>query len=190
MKGINLLPPELIEKRLTEKRIVYLLGILIVLFLLMSFVFMVTYGKEFQENVKLSQINAENKKLEKAIAEFKIFEERKAEVQRREEILSKAMAGEIPWYKILNELSMVIPSEVCLQTLDLDSIEGLKVTGYTYDYSSVAKWMVRMGEIKELNNVWVETAVKAKEQDKDVVQFSMTAELAGSTASGQPAPSQ
>lgn len=190
MKGINLLPPEIAEKRQTERRWVYFLAIIIAFIALFGFVFMITYGRELKEKRTLSDYLTENDKLAVAISEFKVFEERKGQVQQREQILAKALAGETSWYKLLNEISMVIPSEVALIDMSLDLSAGVKMTGYTQDYSSVAKWLVRLGEIKELNDVWIETANKGKEKNEEVIQFSMTAKLAGSSVSGQPAPSK
>jgi type IV pilus assembly protein PilN len=190
MKIINLLPPEIVEKRQTERRWVYFLALIIVFVVLFAFVFMITYGRELREKQTLSKIQAENDKLKNEIAMFQVFEQRKAQVQQREQVLAKAMAGEISWYKLLNEISMVIPSEVSLTSLSLDLTGGVKMTGSTQDYSAVAKWLVRLGEIKELKDVWLESAGKATEKGKETITFSMTANLAGSSASGQPAPSQ
>lgn len=189
MKGINLLPPEIIEKRLTERRWVYFFAIMIALVALFGFIYAVTYGREFTENSALEEIKAANRQLESKIAVFKIFEARKSEVLRREAIINKAIGGEISWYRLLNEVSMLIPSEVCLSDLNLDQTGGIKMNCFTTDYSSVAKWLVRLGEIRELTEIWIETASKSTQEGENVITFSITAKLAGPAASGQPAPS-
>lgn len=174
--GINLLPPEIIEKRESEQRLLVIglvslayIGFLILIYLLLQ-------AKVYQENLLLTQLKAQNELLNKQIAEFKVFEERKAAVDSRREIIKQAMADEISWYKLLLEMSMILPSDLSLDSLNADTKEGIKMTGKARDYLTVAKWMVRLKELDEVADVWLEGISKGKE---NLYSFTMSVQLKG-----------
>jgi len=174
--SINLLPEEIIKKRRSEKRLIYLGLGAIVLILVMAVTFAGLNWRIGQEEDALEEIKAEQQKVNLEITKYKIYEERQAELQRRQGILNTAMANEINWDKFLNEISMVIPSNVWLVSMNLDG-ESIAYQGYTFDFPSVAKWLIRLDEIKPLSNIWLGSASKADLEDQDVVQFNSTSHL-------------
>lgn len=54
---------------------------------------------------------------------------------------------------------------------------SLDVSGYTYSQEGVARFLGRLAVIPELQNVKLLSAVKATSEGRDVVQFSVTAEI-------------
>jgi Tfp pilus assembly protein PilN len=154
--GINLLPPEIIEKRESEKRLL-IIGLVSLLYIaILVMIYVLLQAKLYQENLVLTQLKTQNALLNKQIAEFKIFEERKAAVDSRRQVIEQAMAGEISWYKLFLEMSMIIPNDIALESLNVDLQEGLKMNGKAKNYLAIAKLMVRLNELDEVENVWLD----------------------------------
>lgn len=154
--GINLLPPEIIEKRESEKRLL-LIGLVTLLYIaILVMIYVLLQAKLYQENLVLTQLKTQNALLNKQIAEFKIFEERKAAVDSRRQVIEQAMAGEISWYKLLLEMSMIIPNDIALESLNVDLEQGLKMNGKAKNYLAIAKLMVRLNELDEVGSVWLD----------------------------------
>lgn len=174
--SINLLPEEIIKKRRLEKRLIYFGLGAIVLALIMVVTFAGLNWKIGQEEVVLEEIKAEQQKINLEITKYKIYEERQAELQRRQGIFNTAMANEINWDKFLNEISMVIPSNVWLVSMNLNG-ESIAYQGYTFDFPSVAKWLIRLDEIKPLSNIWLGSASKTDLEGHEVIQFGSTSHL-------------
>ncbi len=184
--GINLLPPEIIEKRESEKRLALILFFISVYIILLLFVYLGFQARIIQENRRLSELKIMNEELNKKIAEFKVFQERKDAIERRRSIIEQALSDEVSWYRILLELSLLMPREMCLGSLAADNLKGIDMSGDARDYFTVAKWMVRLKEIPEVSNVWLNNAARkaatgaAGASASGNVSFSMTVELKSS----------
>lgn len=178
--GINLLPPEIVERRQSEKRlaVVILLTILYVVILFLVYLFL--QAKAYQETLYLRELQTRNKLINRQISEFKVFEERKNLVDKHRQVIEQAIAGEVSWYQMLLELSMVIPSDVSLDSFSGDTVGGITMSGKARSYLSVAKWLVRLNELESISNVWLASASKSEGE----VSFSITAQLRGGPQGG------
>lgn len=181
--GINLLPPEIIEKRQSEKRLALVLLFISIYIILLLFVYLGFQARILQENRRLSELKIMNEELNKKIAEFKVFQERKDAIERRKNIIRQALIDEISWYRILLELSLLMPREMALESLAVDNLKGIDMSGEARDYFTVAKWMVRLKEIPEVSDVWLNSAARkttgetAGAKSAGSVSFSMTVQL-------------
>jgi Tfp pilus assembly protein PilN len=195
MTRINLLPPEILEKRKSEKQLIYIIAAFIGLILFLIAVYSFGAIQIKKEEQRLAELKAENQRLNKAIAEYQVYEKRKAELQKMQNIISTALSGEIAWHKILNEISMVIPSDVWLQDFTGDDLEGITCKGYTADYDfdtpdlghkPVAEWLVRMSEIKVLASIWLNYSQKTKFKEQPAIEFGVAAQLKGKKPASAP----
>lgn len=180
--GINLLPPEIIEKRESEKRLALILFLISVYIILLLLVYLGFQGRILQENRRLSVLKIQNEELNKKIAEYRVFQERKDAIERRKSIIQQALSDEISWYRVLLEISLLLPREMSLGSLAADNLEGIDMSGEARDYLTVAKWMVRLKEIPEVSNVWLnnvgrKVAQAGGAQTAGAVSFSMTVQL-------------
>lgn len=181
MTRINLLPPEIIERQKASQKVLYFSGGLIALVLLLTLVYLMLVWRVSQENRLLQQLKEDNKRLNEIIAGYKNYQERQNELQRREKILTQAMEDQVLWSHILNEISMVIPSDVWLNSFIGDVASGISVKGYTFDHPTVAKWMIRQGEVKKLTAVELRLSQKTELEAQKVIEFETGAKLAGIT---------
>lgn len=185
---INLLPPGVLEKRRAEKVTFYVVGVTILVVLLLVGVYGLNFLRISQSEQELKSLKVRNERISQAVAEYQIYEKRKKELEEKKKIIEEAMKGEIAWHKMLNEISMVIPSDVCLTSFAGDTGGGITCKGYTLDYSfdapdlghkPVAKWMIRLGEIKTLTQIWLTFSQKTDLGDNPVIEFENTIGIPG-----------
>ena len=111
------------------------------------------------------------------------------EEQPRLDALSTAMSQRISWDRVLREFSQVLPSDVTVTTLQLNSptaavagattsATGLTVSGSAYSHDGVARFMSRLELIPDLDNITLANSNAAAGS----VQFSITASIKGAPA--------
>lgn len=111
------------------------------------------------------------------------------EEQPRLDALSTAMSQRISWDRVLREFSQVVPSDVSITTLQLNSptaatvgattaATGLTVSGSAYSHDGVARFMSRLELIPDLDNITLANS----NADAGSVQFSITAAIKGAPA--------
>jgi Tfp pilus assembly protein PilN len=172
---INLLPPEIVQKRKDEKRWQWVaiggVAAVIAVGLVFSALQLQVAGKQSEVASVRQQAEALQQKADK----FKIFQEKKVDLDTRRQIADGALAGRMEWSKLLSEISLMLPSDIFLTRLEALqpasaaepgklSLDG-KALDYPNDvpdlgYKSVAKLMVRLAELDQLKAVWLSQSSK------------------------------
>ena len=171
MVRINLLPPEVLEKRRFEKWY----GIIFLVFLVLLVIVLVVYGYFWlsgaQKNSDLQLVQEQTQKLQEQADAFAIFEQKEADLAKRQTVATTALRGRINMGRLGEEVSLVLPDEVWLQQMVINETDGLLLTGYTpysssqsmdVSYKSVAKTMVRLNELDGVSDVWLTNAANAE----------------------------
>jgi Tfp pilus assembly protein PilN len=173
MIRINLLPPEITEKRKDEKRwrwvIAAALGVLVVLvcFYLVMF-YLVTV-----KTADVAQIEQQAQQLQVQAEQVKVFQVKQDELKQRRAIVDSALKGRVAWDEMFYEVSLVMPPDIWLQALHGEEDDPLlteenesivRFTGWALNsvldtpdngYKSIAKLMVRLAELPQLQHVWL-----------------------------------
>ena len=98
--------------------------------------------------------------------------------------VSSALSQRIAWDRILREFSLVLPSDVWLNSLSLSTptagatgtpATGLQMSGTTYSYASVARLLSRMSLLPDLSGVTLSSTTRTGR----IVTFSVTAGVKG-----------
>jgi Tfp pilus assembly protein PilN len=185
MMRINLLPPEILERRRAEKGIGYVIvgaiAVALVLAATWGFAYMGLQGKKddlaaIQQQVQVTQAEA---------AQLAIFEERAAELDTRRTTAASALAGRQNWGKLADEISLVLPTDMWLQSLafsgDTVTFNGtaIDVDGDSPDigHRTIAKLLVRMADLEQLYNVWLTSSTKGELEQRPVINFAVTADV-------------
>jgi Tfp pilus assembly protein PilN len=112
-----------------------------------------------------------------------------AEQAPRLQAVSTVLAQRIAWDRILREFSLVLPSDVWIQSLSMTAptttaTNGFTIQGTTYSYDSVARMLARLNLVPDLYGV----TLTGTSGSGRLVTFSIAANIKGGTPPPAPAP--
>ena len=203
---INLLPPEILEKRKAEsRRLVFLaIGLTVIAILGLAWAFIALFVGIKTGEVASAQQQAAS--LRAQAASFKVFEDRAGDLKARQAVADKALAGRVSWSGIMGDLSLVLPPDVWIDLFNgnqpvgngvagatssnaVGSATTLNLAGWSLDepvdkanggFKSIAQLLVRLNDLASLNNVWLTTAEMklAGYRNQNAIQWQSTSEVA------------
>lgn len=190
MMRINLLPPEILERRKAEKRVGYVvvaaMGIAVVLAGVWTYGYFNLQGKQQDLASLQQQVQSTNA----AATQLAIFEERATELQARKATALIALGDRRDWARMLDEISLVLPPDMWVQTVTASQDDGIGINGYALDtptdnpdsgHKSIAKALVRLADLDDLFDVWLISSQKTQFEEQDVIQYSITAKVVAPT---------
>lgn len=212
MTRINLIPPEIVEKRRDEKRWRWVVLAAIGAVALVGLFYLVMW---YQVTVKQSEVAAlkqEAGNLQSEAVRFRIFQQNEADLASRETVVKAAAKGRVDWARIFNEVSMVLPTDMFLLSMngnepsDVNPVSGVvNMTGQAVDQpgdnpdnglKSIAKAIVRLSDLSQLDNVWLVQADRPSsagtnsesQATQPLINWSIKSRVTpgGSTAAAQP----
>jgi Tfp pilus assembly protein PilN len=207
IRRIELLPEVHLQHRRQRRN-----NVLIVVAGLVAFTLLVGYWLVLGTQVtdaenELASVTARNSALQAEIDELQRFADMDAELKDKQASLATVMAGDVDWPGIMTDVAMVIPGEIWLTSLtgSAGTTEGatqagtetapvrvsqqepfgrLQVLGNSLSMPGAAKWLVRLGTVKEFHALWLNNATKSElEGEAEVVSFDSTLELNQKSAS-------
>ena len=108
--------------------------------------------------------------------------------------LSAALTSRIAWDRVLRQVSLVLPEDVWLTSLSATSppavagpsttAAGFTLVGSTYSQNGVARFLSRLSVIPELAHVRLQSSQTAQVQQRELVQFTILADVRGPGAAG------
>jgi Tfp pilus assembly protein PilN len=203
MQRIDLLPPEARVKASRERGLLYAILILVVVVVALGLVYMQQNSAVSSKQQEVDQITAEAQATQQKADSLAPY----AQIQATRTAMSTTARGiyeaGVPWSTILQEISLVIPENVRLTSLNCAvpaamvpgavaaagattvASTDVTFTGTTYTHRDVAEFMTRLGLIPQLSNIQlvsstVTPAVAAAEGTAGTpatVNFTMTASL-------------
>lgn len=191
---INLLPQEITDKRKAEKRLVMALLIAAGIGALLFAVFTVNMIRITSRERVLARLEEENSKYQVAINEMKSFQDKQNQVEQLQNLIDSVSDLDFVWSKFFNDVSLIIPNDVWLTKVTSDSkivsFEGLAVAEATgtadNGHKPVAKWLVHLGQIEGLSDIWLTTSEKQKDKLEGKVKFTSTAKIKQPESSPKP----
>jgi Tfp pilus assembly protein PilN len=109
--------------------------------------------------------------------------------------LASALSRRVTWDRVLRRFSLVLPEDVWLTTLNLVSPTpataaagapapkpgapptGFVMSGRTYSYDAVARFLSRLSVVPDLTNVQLQRSSKTRQAGREVVDFSIAADI-------------
>lgn len=183
---INLLPPEILERRRAEKRIGWVILGAISIAIVLAGVWTFSYFRVQSKQDELAALQQQVQSTNAQANQLAIFEQRAAELQTRRSLVTLALGDRRDWARLLDEVSLVLPADMWVQTISASEDGGLAFNGYAIDdatdspdagHKSIAKVLVRLAELDNLYDVWLTSSVKATYEEKPVIQFSITSKV-------------
>jgi len=198
MKRINLLPPEQRVKASRERGLLWAILILVAIVVALGLVYVWQNGQVNDKQAELDGLNAEIAVVQQQIDALAPY----AAIQTTRTAMTETAKGiynaRVPWATILQQVSLVIPENVRLQTLTgtvpaamlpgpaTPPVAGaatadVSFAGTTYTHKDVAEFMTRLGLIPQLSNVQLASstgvAATTTTGTTPTVTFTVTATL-------------
>lgn len=180
MIRINLLPPEITQKRKDEQRWRWIVIATIVATVVFAGVFLLLQLQVSMKQGEVASVKQEAAVLNQQAQRFQIFQEKQADLANRRTIVTNALVGRVDWSRLLSEVALVLPSDVYLTQLGATqpvmAVAGAPGTpgqftmaGRALDvpndvpdlgYKSIAKLLSRLADLQQLDAVWLTDSSK------------------------------
>jgi Tfp pilus assembly protein PilN len=195
VRPINLLPPEVAEQRGRRRRI----GM--ALFGAIAYVALLGVGVLYWDS-KVSaareDVDAQlevNQTLEREVVSLGDAGELRSEYQDRGDLVRAALATDVDWGILLNDLARLLPPRVWVETFNGTIISQttpgvlgqVAFSGVGFDFPDVSAWL-RALDSDQFNGVtgtWVSTVSESTIGEAEVVTFSSTAVLTNAAATNR-----
>jgi len=193
MSQINLLPPEIAQRR-RVREITLLIGAAgLVLVALLVIVFIVQTARLAGERGKLASVKRQNAALQVRVNQLQSFAQDQATLQNKKRLLATLTQNEVRWSVLLSDISIKIPSDVWLTSLTgsvqvastapgqaPQTVGTIAFSGQTFTHLDVAKWLSRLAEVREFSFPYLTLSAKAGAGSSSLVSFNSTVDLSPS----------
>lgn len=169
MVRINLLPREISEKRKFESAVKVAAVAALIVYLVLFAVFGIMNWIVSQRVAELQSHKDLAATLTAQADALRIFEDKEASLTQRQTVMQEAVKQRVDWGRVLNEISLVLPADVWLETLRADQNTGLILGGLAVDsdtevpdvgHKAIARTLVRLTNIELLRDVWLNSSAK------------------------------
>ena len=195
MRPINLLPPEVSEERSRRRRIgLVVLGIAAYLALLGVGV-LYWNGKVGSARSDVDAQLDTNQMLEREVVALGAAADLRSEFQDRSDLVRIALATDVDWGILLNDLARLVPPRVWVETFNgalvpptTPGVLGqVSFSGVGFDFPDVSAWLRALDsdQFSGVTGTWVSTMSESVVGDSDVVTFTSTAVLTGAAATNR-----
>lgn len=195
--AVNLLPAAYAMRAAGHRARFFALCTVLLGFALCVLLWLMSWQEAVSAQERLDGVIAERTMLQTQAARYADVPKVLAEVTKAESEVSSALGNEVRWSFFLNDIALMMPDGVSLDTLNVtslapgaapaaqDSVTGQgglavgqwTVTAKAMGYPKVAQWMDSMSRLKTLNSLAVSGMSVAEEQGVKVVPFSATATI-------------
>jgi Tfp pilus assembly protein PilN len=115
-----------------------------------------------------------------------------AQLASRQAALAGVLAQQVPWDVVFDQIARVLPADAWLTTLSAasptpvasaaaSSPTAFSIQGYTYSQAAVAHVLTRLALVPSLADVALSSTTATAAGGKQLVQFSITASIAGAS---------
>lgn len=197
-RRINLLPPELLARRKARQAWVTIAAAGLGLVVLLGAIYGLQTARLASERSELEVQEEVNADLTRQAASLAQFERVQQELANRQRLLQQLTAAEVRWSALLADVSLVIPSNVWLTTLNgsvRDAAEETPATpgtpaaagptaigeiqmgGVTFEHIDVARWLTRLAGVDAFLLPYISISQRTSLDDVDVVTFNSSVDL-------------
>ena len=137
-------------------------------------------GKVNDERRKADQTEAEVADLRRQTAGLQDASQLQTQLDQRRQTITAALQGDVAWTRLIQQIATVIPNDVWLTSFSGSSSGGagtVNIAASGFDHTSAARWLLRVGELPGLTNLWLPSSSKQGEGPNALVTFSSTATL-------------
>jgi Tfp pilus assembly protein PilN len=187
MRPINLLPPEVAKAQSRRRRLVAMAGVAAVYLALLAVGVLFWNARVDSAQEALDQQVSTNRDLERRVAALSESGDLRQEFIERSELVRSALATDVDWGIILNDLARLLPPRLWVETFSgaiaSDEEPGVvgqvAFSGVGFDFPDVSDWLRALDsdQFGGITGTWVNTVSEGLVGSTEVVTFSSTALL-------------
>lgn len=188
MRTINLLPPEAAQRATARRKTAGFILLGVVYVALLALVALWWQGKATDAEDDLNAQVAANTRIEAEIASLSDVRALRSTYENGVERLGTALATDIAWGRLLNDLARIIPDRLWITSLtgtvqqDEENpflLGQFSVTGVAFDFPDASSWL-RILDAEEwpaLGGGWVSSTSRSTIGESPVIDFTSVASL-------------
>jgi len=135
----------------------------------------------------LEEVQAEVERLRPEALQVERMKRAVDAMHRRETFIRQFFTAQIPAAEAILDLSLAIPRDTWITQFLVQGGRAVQVEGVTaQDNESVALFMLNLDQSPHFRNVDLSVSERQRIGTRDVIRFSLTAELEGTPTSGMP----
>ena len=188
--GVTLLPAEVAVKRAQRRQSVLAGGGVGGFAALLLGLSVFRGGQVDDARNAAAAAEARSTRLQSQVTELNDVERLEADIAAGRLAVTQALTGDVVWPDLVRDIAMVIPDDVWLEQFTgargTNGAPGsLTIQAIGAEQASVARWLLRVGDLNSVQNEWLVTSTKTPSADgaRPSVSFSSTADLAPPVAS-------
>ncbi len=189
-RRMSLLPTEVADFERARRDRFVAIGAVGVFVLLLLGLFLVRQGQVADARRDADAAEARTQELQAELASLGDVGGLEAEVEARRATASAALEGEIAWTRLFNNVSAAMPGDVWLTSFTGTGGEApsIQVSGSGIDQTSSARWILRVGELDAIADLWLPSSTLSGAIDgSSLVTFSSQASLTDAALSDRAA---
>ncbi len=187
---ISLLPGEVVERRRDRQQALVAAGAVAGVGVLLLGIYALRIGQVDDAKAAAAEEAGRTAQLQAEASSFKDVETLEADVAARKGVVQTVLADDLAWTRLFQEIATVLPGDVWLTSFNATGAAqggtGASSTGagsvtvgaIGFYQTSTARWLLRLGELESLQDLWVPSATKPPEGvGQTLVTFSSSATI-------------
>lgn len=130
-------------------------------------------GKIARLNSDIQKANADIERLKKEIGEVEKFKARKAELQKKVDIISSLQTGRIGPVRYFEAISAAIPEKCWIDSLNIQP-DKVTLSGVALNNHTIANFMTALGQSGRFRDVVLGAAERTTVMNTKLVRFNLT----------------
>ena len=182
MEIVSLLPPEIKQKRLEERRQAMLVRVIAAFFILVLVVYAFLLVGSMLTKSNIGSIRSERESVEMQINALQPYADLFAEMTTAEQRLEQAMGTDPLWSDFLQDIGLALPPGIWLSEMNItysDTGGSLNIRGWGFSNDNVAEMIERVRALELINDVRIQVASETTFEGQDAVLFTVDAAFAG-----------
>ncbi len=196
---VNLLPPEIAEKRAFFKLQVVMGAVVVGSVVLVGLLYAQAASSVSSAQAGLSDANNKGVSLQGQVAKYSDVTAQFDRAAAAQAQLTTAMGDEVRFSQLLNDLSLTVPNNVWLKNLTLTTggtataagtpgttgIGSLSATAVAFSHDDVAVWLEAIAGLKTYVNPYFTNSTEGLLGKRKIVNFTSTATVTGAALSNR-----
>ncbi len=187
---ISLLPGEVVEQRRDRQQTLMAAGAVAGVGVLLLGIYALRIGQVDDAKAAATNEAAKTAQLQAEAASYQDVEALEADVAARKSVVKAVLVDDLAWTRLFQEIATVLPGDVWLTSFNATGAAptaagaaspnaGTVTVGAIGFYqTSTARWLLRLGELESLRDLWVPSATKPPEgAQQSLVTFSSSATI-------------